>query len=222
MATDPTERKLRKLQSTSLEKGRFPLAAACGDLIEHPDELDRRINLLGAAHEAGLLKNSLALLWAEWRTDEAAWLDRCLARLTTPDRDHDHWAVAAMLGCDAKLALQAAQRAGLEIFSLRHAERFDKPALHIASLSLPSKLDRIRSCVVELGWDVKTHELVDCARMRAVLWDSVSVVSDSEVGTGTMSCFLRSQLPYGSWRNPQDLFEIKAEWVVPRAASIAA
>jgi hypothetical protein len=127
--------RLRKLRDEARTKNRFSIAAAASDLLEDTDDLDRRINLLGAMQSEGLLRNSLAPYWRELRDDETAWARACLARLVARDRDHDFWAVAALLGCRVDSVLEPVAAVGLRPWSLRWYTRFDAPAVHVASLS---------------------------------------------------------------------------------------
>jgi len=212
--------KLGTLHESSSAKGRFTIAAAVADLMLSPAAIDRRINLVGAMHEEGLLRNSLAPWWREFRTDERAWAKACLSRLTTIGRDHDYWALAALLGCGAQSVLTEATAVGLQPWSLRWYERFDQPRVHVVCMSPPS-IGATHCPHLELGWDSATHELVDCSRARAVLFERTSVIAgESKVGAGSIAYFMRAALPYGVWRIHEDRFELKAEHVLAYSESL--
>jgi hypothetical protein len=213
--------RLRKLRDEARTKNRFSIAAAASDLLEDTDDLDRRINLLGAMQSEGLLRNSLAPYWRELRDDETAWARACLARLVARDRDHDFWAVAALLGCRVDSVLEPVAAVGLRPWSLRWYTRFDAPTVHVASLS-SAVAGAIRQPYVEIGWDATTHEIVDCARARAVHLEQSATVGDSIVGTGSIFYSMRARLPYGVWRIHEDRFELKAEHVLAYSASLLA
>jgi hypothetical protein len=212
-------KRLSALRISSLAKGYFVADAAAAQLIETPTSIDAQINLIGALHEVGQLKNSLTPYWKLFRTDEAAWAQRCIARLLKGD--HDYWAVAALLGCKAKAAIAQAKKLGFVVVAVRAYDRWDLPNVHVASMAIPSVPadSTILAPFLELGWDIKTEELVDCMRARAVLLDEApETVKGSIVATGSMSYVLRCELPYGSWRAMQLPFVIEASSIVPGAS----
>jgi hypothetical protein len=216
---DQVTSKLRALAKKASGAGLYALSAAADQALAAPDDLDRRINVVGAMHEVGLLRNSLDPLWAALRTDERAWSRRCLLRLQ--DKDHDYWAVAALLGCGALGVLKDAVAAGFSAWSLRYCERYDQPRMHVASLSRRVE-GSVRAPVLELGWDTQSNELVDCSRYRAVLMESTRVVKGSVVGTGSYSYGLTAKLPYGSWRVHEGEIRLEPEWGVPMGDSLLA
>ena len=75
---------------------------------------------------------------------------------------------------------------------------------------------RVRNPVFEIGCDAASNEIVDVARWRAVLWDEIDQYEGSYIGWGKGTYYLRAQLPYGVWKNPNDLFNIDLDTVVPR------
>lgn len=107
--------KLHKLRRSAEEKGNFVVSAAATQLIEAPSSLDYRINLVGALHEIGALRNMLAPYWTEFRSDEAAWANRCVARLIS--HDHDYWAVAALLGLSYQAIVSEARKLGFALLA---------------------------------------------------------------------------------------------------------
>jgi hypothetical protein len=72
----PMQKKLSKLAAESADKGRWALAAAA-TRASVSDTVDDHINVLGAMHEAGLLKNSLAPFAKIWRDDASAFAAAC-------------------------------------------------------------------------------------------------------------------------------------------------
>ena len=203
--------KLHKLRRSAEEKGNFVVSAAATQLIEAPSSLDYRINLVGALHEIGALRNMLAPYWTEFRSDEAAWANRCVARLIS--HDHDYWAVAALLGLSYHAIVSEARKLGFALLAVRKYERFDLPPVHVASMAIKHD-DSLLVPLLELGWDVRSEELVDCARARAVLLTTKAIISDSLVAKGDMTDFCRATLPHGSWRSVSVPFDIPAEALV--------
>ena len=205
--------RLVKLRQTARQKQQFVVDSAAAQLIEQPHCLDGRINLVGALHEVGSLRNTLTPYWRELRVDEAAWAQRCIARLV--GNDHDYWALAALLACPAGLVLAQARLQGFQVVAVRAYERYDLPPVHVASMAV-DKGDLLAP-LLELGWDMEKEELVDCVRARAVLLHSREIVGGSLVGEGTMSYFCRATLPHGSWRSVSLPFVISADEVVEGA-----
>ncbi len=211
--------RLRALAKKASGAGLFALSAAADQALAAPEDVDRRINVVGAMHEVGMLRNSLGPLWTLLRPDERAWSRRCMQRLK--DKDYDYWAVAALLGCGALGVLKEAVAAGFTAWSSRYYERYDHPRVHVANLSRRVE-GGVRAPVLELGWDSQSCELVDCSRYRAVLMESSRVVKGSVVGKGSFSCGLTAKLPHGSWRVHGDAFRLEPEWVVPMGDSLLA
>ncbi|MGP9568405.1 hypothetical protein [Halomonas sp. AOP25-F1-15] len=213
--SDKLFNKLNKLRLNAQKKGHFVVDAAASCLTENPESLDYQINLVGSLHETGALRNSLSPYWMEFRKTEEAWANRCITRLISNDRDY--WAVAALLGCSAGTVVLEAQRLAFVVVSVRSYERYDLPVVHVATMAI-SRADRILSPLLEIGWDIKSEELVDCVRARAVLLDTEEVLDGSLVGEGSMTYFCRATLPHGSWRAASLPFSIPAAAVVSGAS----
>jgi hypothetical protein len=205
--------KLAKLEEQSSSKGQFALAASANYLLADIDDIDRQINLIGALHELGYLQNSLAPYWKEFRTDESAWVERCLSRLLTSD--HDYWAVASLLGCSGPLTVKAAVAMGFKSIVLRFYERYDKPEVHINTLYL-NAIGTVLNPILEIGYDSKDLSNVDIARARALSLDNEKWKPGARVGNGSFSYFMRAQLPHGSWRTVSTEFEIKQELLIKK------
>src|SRR5689334_16911564 len=99
MATKVTK-KLQEAHTKAIAAGHWALAAACGGALADESSLDHQINVVGAMHEVGQLRNRIAPFWQSWRVDEVAWTGRCVERLT--GSDYDFWAIAALLGADVR------------------------------------------------------------------------------------------------------------------------
>ncbi len=93
MAPSP-ESRLLKLSKDARTKGQYPLVVAAEVALREPDHIDHQINVVGALHEVGKLKNSLRPYWKQWREAPGDWIDRCMSRLRSAD--HDYWALAAL------------------------------------------------------------------------------------------------------------------------------
>ncbi|NAT15063.1 hypothetical protein CU666_04465 [Pseudomonas syringae pv. actinidifoliorum] len=185
-------------------------------MLDDPTSLDYQINLLGALHEVQALRNVLKPYWQMLRTDEERWANQCVSRLLT--HDHDGWALAALIGLPHDVAISTAQKAGLQVITMRQSSRWDKSPLYIASMTLPAKSgsEGVLAPLLELGWDSKTGELEDCVRARAVLLAERATYEGSLIGKGSLSYFCRASLPYGTWRSLSVPFEISSDDVLPK------
>src|SRR5436190_7230063 len=125
MPTKPNKR-LQDLQSKSAQDGRWPVAAAAAVALADETSLDNQINVVGALHESGMLRNQVAPFWQAWRKSEPAWAARCLERLAHGDRDY--WALAALLGISIKQTHSTFNQAGYQVTSVRSCPQFGKPA----------------------------------------------------------------------------------------------
>src|SRR5262245_28949565 len=131
MPTKPNKR-LQDLQSKAAKDGRWPLAAAAAASLADESSLDNQINVVGAMHESGMLRNQIAPFWQTWRKSEGAWTARCLERLQRGDRDY--WALASLLGVNIKAAGPILKQAGYQASSVRSCAGFDKAPTHVAVL----------------------------------------------------------------------------------------
>ena len=200
--------RLKKLSTSARAAGAFSLAAAAAAAECDAEDLDNQINLVGALHEAGKLRNAIEPFWREWRTIEQRWIDRALARLR--NGDHDYWALASLLGCTSKGCIAGARELGLSVRSRRFYQRYDLPDVHVAVVS-DSTSERVWAPVLEIGYDSASGEVVDVARFRAVLWDRLDASDGHAVGHGTGSYFLRAVLPHGSWRMENTAFDLTTD-----------
>ena len=200
--------RLSKLEKAASESGAFALAAAAAVAKNDPDNLDHQLDVIGALHEVGKLRNSMEPYWREWRKNERPWVDRALARLVAGDRDY--WALASLLGCSSAVCVEAAASLGLGLQCIRFYERLDLPPVHVAVLARPSG-DRIWAPVLEIGCDSESQEVVDVARFRAVFWDRLERIDHGPVGKGSGSNFMRAVLPHGSWRMVTADFGLEAD-----------
>jgi hypothetical protein len=214
MATKPNNR-LAELLKKATTDGQWPLAAAAQQALAQESNLDFQINVVGALHEAGSLRNRMEPYWQVWRKDESAWTRRCVERLQSSDRDY--WAVAALLGVDICKAWPVFKAAGYVVKSVRAVPPLVTPPTHFLTLALakPGGSDRIWAPAFELGWDTKTGEITDAARWRAILFDETSKSGASIIGKGSGSNFLRAALPHGSWRVASMEVDLVPEAVIP-------
>ncbi|MGV3754022.1 MAG: hypothetical protein ACO1QS_01415 [Verrucomicrobiota bacterium] len=208
-----TSKPLSDLHKKALADGHWPVVAATQAALADEANLDLQINVIGAMHESGFLKNRMEPLWKLWRPDATAWTARCVERLRSADRDY--WAVAALLGLDIKQAWPVFKQAGYAIMAVRAIPPFTKSLMHYVTLSFPKEASRVWNPVIELGWDAKTGEISDAARFRAILFDQLEKKDASYIGKGSGSNFLRAALPHGSWRVVSMDFDLPAEAIIP-------
>jgi len=175
--------------------------------------LDHQLNVVGAMHEMGQLRNRFEPFWQAWRTDTAVWSNRCVERLRNADRDY--WALAALLGTDIRSVWPVLKKAGYTVMSVRSCPELNRANTHFAVFSLSKDgSDRVWAPVLEFGWDAKTGEIVDAARFRAILFDSLEKVGGNLIGKGSGSHFMRAALPHGSLRVVSADFELIKEAVI--------
>ena len=214
MATK-TNNRLPELLKKATTEGQWPLAAAVQQALTQESNLDFQINVVGALHETGSLRNSLEPFWKLWRKDDSAWTTRCVERLRSSDRDY--WAVAGLLGIDIRKAWPVFKAGDYEVKSVRAVPALVSPLTHFLTLALAKAgaSDRVWAPVVELGWDAKSGVITDAARWRAILFDELSKTGDSATGKGSGAHFLRAVLPHGSWRLGNMDFELIPGAVIP-------
>ena len=220
-----TETKLKAARKKAVEKGHWALAAALDSLLLDPVCVDARINVLGAMHEVGLLANSLAPYWNDWRSaeaDQGLWAERCLDRLH--DHDADYWAVAGLLAMPLTAVTSALAQRSYQLVCVRHANTYRDGGWHIATFAGKHQ-GRVMAPVIELGWDDEQN-LVEASRWRAVILEGEDEKAASGGGMttwqGSGSYFLRAKLPYGCWRIHDEPFVVKDEWLVPQAETALA
>lgn len=196
-------KRLEAQHAKAVEAGLWPLAAAAFAAKHDESSLDLQINVVGAIHEAHLLKNVAQPYLTAWRTpNTAAWASRCIERLRASDRDL--WALAALLGLSASdltAALKSFQK-----YAVRPAQTHRSSAW-IATFS-DSKVDAVMTCVLEFGCDAKTGAIVDAARCRAVHFDTHQFSKGVLSGRGHGSLFMRATAPYGVVITPTVEFEL--------------
>lgn len=210
--------KLKALQKKSVEKGHWQVVVAITALMADESSLDARINLVGAMHEVGLLSNSLEPWWKEWRAEEglaAEWTGRCLDRLKSVDTDY--WALAGLLGLPLELATGALAARRYHLLGIRFASTHKDGRWLIATFSLqrPSPVSNVVAPVIEIGWSEGV--VTEASRWRAVILSEQGETAGNLFGKGSGSYYLRAKLPYGCWRIAEDNFELREDWMVPKA-----
>lgn len=209
------ERKLLDLQKKSKAKGNWQVEVAVAALLLNQDNLDARINLIGAMHEVGLLSNSMSPYWADWRPNSKeaeAWASRCVERLQTCDADY--WAVAGLLELPLDSVKNALASCKYKLLAIRFADSIKEGRWHIASFCGKHQ-DRVIAPIIEIGWSSE-HTVNEASRWRAVILEEQAMASGSLIGRGFGSYFMRAKLPYGCWRIHEETFELKKEWIVPK------
>ena len=224
MPAKPNKR-LEELQAKAVQDGRWPLATAAAAALVDASNLDNQINVVGAMHEAGRLRNQLAPFWQAWRKDEPAWTARCLERLERGDRDY--WALAALLGVSIKKTHSTFKKAGYQVASVRSCAQLDKPNTLIAVLTKASQLtpgspagNQVWAPVLEIGWDSQSGEVVESGRWRAIIIEKLEKVNGNLLGEGHGTYFMRAVLPHGSWRVENAKFEAARDSLVPLEATL--
>lgn len=200
--------KLTKLEVKARTDGKFAVAAAATDLINNIDSLDCQINLVGSMHEVGYLQNSLAPYWKEFRSDEPAWIGRCLSRLLTSDSDY--WAAASLLGCNGSEVIAQAKALGFTSIAVWRYSRFDRPDVHVNTL-FKGRTGSVLNPLVEVGFDSESGSVVDFSRARALALNEERWQIGNPIEQGSLSYFMRATLPHGAWRMQNSEFQIRQE-----------
>lgn len=212
------QKKLSKLAAESADKGRWALAAAA-TRTSISDTVDDHINVLGAMHEVGLLKNSLAPFAKIWRDDASAFTAACVTRLDKGDADY--WALAALLGMHISDVAPEFIRAGFELQAITRIPAFKDPELHVATLARrQASSPEVLTTPIDLGWNAKTGELLDVSRWRAVILDEYAQGAPRLSGSGFGSYYMRAKLPFGCWRVLHDKFSLSADAAVAPDATL--
>lgn len=212
------QNKLSKLAAESADKGRWALAAAA-TRASTSDTVDDHINVLGAMHEVGLLKNSFAPFAKIWRADTAAFAAACVARLDKGDADY--WALAALLGLNVADVAPVLVGAGFELLAVTRVPAFKDPELHVATLARRQAASpEVLASPIDLGWNAKTGELLDVSRWRAIVLEECAGVAPQLSGSGFGSYYMRAKLPFGCWRLLHDQFSLDADAAVPADATL--
>lgn len=212
------QNKLSKLAAESADKGRWALAAAA-TRASTSDTVDDHINVLGAMHEVGLLKNSMAPFARIWRADTAAFAAACVARLDKGDADY--WALAALLGLHVADVAPVLVGAGFELLAVTRVPAFKDPELHVATLARRQAVSpEVLTAPTDLGWSAKTGELLDVSRWRAIVLEECTGVAPQLSGSGFGSYYMRAKLPFGCWRLLHDKFSLDADAAVPPDATL--
>jgi hypothetical protein len=212
------QKKLLKLAAEAADKGRWALAAAAAR-ASSSDTVDDHINVLGAMHEAGLLKNSMAPFAKAWRGDTSTFAAACVARLDHGDADY--WALAALLGMRIAEVGPVFVGAGFELLAITRIPAFKEPELHVATFARRQPASpAVLTAPVELGWHAKTGELLDVSRWRAIVLEQSAGVAPRLSGSGFGSYFMRARLPFGCWRLLHDKFSLDADAAVAAESTL--
>ena len=206
-------KKLTQLATKATEKGHWALAAAATQALSS-DTIDSHINVLGAMHEVGLLKNSTIPFAKAWqKTDTFAFVSACVQRLMTGDADY--WALAALLGLNISDVAPIFTKSDFELLAISRIAAFKDPELHVAALARRNPaMPETLAPLVELGWNAKTGELYDVARWRAVILETLQGTTPQLSGHGFGSYYMRAKLPHGCWRILHDNFKLEANMTI--------
>jgi hypothetical protein len=126
-------KKLTQLAEKAAEKGYWALTAAIAQALSN-NTVNEHINVLGAMHEVGLLKNSFAPFIKVWRDrNENTFITACVQRLISGDADY--WALAALLGLNISDVAPIFINSGFELLATYRIAAFKDPELHVAVIA---------------------------------------------------------------------------------------
>lgn len=179
------------------------LQCALRALLTDPDDLDARINVIGAQHQALWLRNRIEPYLREFGAHDEAWMRRCLERLLASEGDD--WAVRALLFSPApELLALAHERAPHVVFAAQHS---DLKGETTESIGLAGRLSgSVAVDFLRLGWREGEREIVEVQYAKSVLLpkelrDPLGGAPPVPWLGGRCSFgrFWGAQLPYGSW-----------------------
>ncbi len=210
--------KLETLAARAHRDGHFALHAAAIAARASPDALDAQINVVGALHEVSKLRNAIEPFWKRWRKNPEPWAVRCAQRLERGD--HDFWALAALLGLDAQTVETIERNSAFAHVATREVVS-EQGQLHIATLARHDPLSDLWAPVLELGWQVKTKEIVDVSRWRAVMRKDDGEKTPLAKGfEGWGSYLMRATLPYGAWRMVSADFSLRPSALISERSRV--
>lgn len=217
MSEAKTEKRLVALVAKAAEEESWAVELCAARALEAPYDLDAQINLVGALHEAGNLKNVLKPYWETWRTDPQAWAKRCVDRLRK-DRDHDGWAVAALLGVPAADVASVMAASEYEIVTAQRWDDLRGRHTDVVTYGRPPGLaSSIWAPVIQIGHSVKDETVVHVCRMRALAPSRRDWRGEPgrRWGTATTSNEITAKLPSGSWRSVGEQMTVTRESLLP-------
>lgn len=110
---------------------------------------------------------------------------------------------------------------GFELLAVTHVPAFKDPALHVATLARRQAAGpEVLTAPVDLGWNVKTGELLDVSRWRAIVLEEHAGAAPQLSGSGFGSYYMRARLPFGCWRLLHDKFSLGADAAVAPDATL--
>ena len=212
-------KKLTQLAEKATEKGHWALTAAITQALGN-NTVNEHINVLGAMHEVGLLKNSFSPFIKAWRDgNENTFIAACVQRLISGDADY--WALAALLGLNISDVAPIFINSGFELLATYRIAAFKDPELHVAVIAQrKAVMPETLAPLIELGWNAKTGELYDVNRWRAVILETLQGTAPQLSGQGFGSYYMRAKLPHGCWRILDDNFKLNSEIAVPKEQTL--
>jgi hypothetical protein len=192
------------------------LQCAVRVLLANPDDLDARINVVGAQHQAHWLRNRIEPYLREFGAHDEAWMRRCLERLM--DSEGDDWAVRALLFSPApELLALAHERARHLVFAARQPDLMGGAT---ESIGLARGWTGVATDFLCIGWREAALEVVEVQYAKSVLppqelrdplgrTPAVSWLG----GNCSFGRFRSARLPYGSsyWYDDQIVLHSQAE-----------
>lgn len=172
--------------------------------VLYKDSLDMKINVIGAIHTSGWLKNRIKPFWSEYNHGTEEWINRCITRAI--ENDFDDYSVSALLNCDIESVVSEIKKLRLKFVSSRYYDDFKMGRVNVLTFaqSIDEHSKRLLTKVIEFGWIDGTNEIIDVASMRATLFDTEYKIKEHQIyGKSFSTYFRRALLPYGNWNLPQ-------------------
>ncbi|QCX38641.1 hypothetical protein FF125_09430 [Aureibaculum algae] len=205
-----TQKALDKL--IQADKDHKVMSAFAG--VVYNDSVDMKINVIGAMHTSGWLKNRIKPFWTEYNHGTNEWIEKSINRAIA--NDFDDYAVSALLNCKIQSIIETIKKIGLTFISSRYYDDYKKGKVNV--LTFAQKIDKhsskVISKVIEFGWINETEEIVDVAVMRAMIFETNYELKENQVyGKNYSTYYRRATLPFGNWNLANsEPFELKEEW----------
>jgi hypothetical protein len=197
--------------------------------IAAPEDLNVRVSLVGAMHQAGWLRNQIEPYLVEWNIDEPAWTRRCLQRHIA-SFGGDPLVNAALLFIPPKAFFSVAGELfpKLVFADTLHGEIEGYRVILAAEWNAPHSDRNFAHRCVEAAWTTSDQRFVEMHYAKVI---SGSEKTEYLAGACNYSSWSTARLPYGFWitqSSTQQLVDLEQvrlavstlpAWVTPVANS---
>jgi hypothetical protein len=165
--------------------------------IAAPEDLNVRISLVGAMHQAGWLRNQIEPYLGEWNVDQPAWTRRCLQRHVA-SFGGDPLVNAALLFTSPEVFFSVA----LELFpqlvyaDTLQGEKVGHRVILSAEWNTPDSDRNFAHRCVEAAWTTHDQRFVEMHYAKVIFGDEKT---EYLAGACNYSSWSTAHLPHGFW-----------------------